>query len=172
MGFTLKVPDPQAPRRTKYEALLPQIKYLFAHNQAPTTAQLANLISALHTSFEFLWTGIYLVHTNTQLTLGPFQGPVACMTIPYGKGVCGTAWKQNQSLIIPDVHNFKGHIACSSEAASEIVIPLMIKKNIYGILDIDSPNKAFFSPMDYEYLSLLLAYLKPAFDTAPLAPPT
>lgn len=150
--------EKSAPKQIKYEQLIPQIKALIGDEKDPV-AVLANVTAALHHSLGFFWTGFYLVKDN-QLILGPFQGPVACMTIAYGRGVCGSAWKQNETLVVPDVEQFPGHIACSSESKSEIVVVLRNKQGeIKGVLDVDSAALATFDLIDKQYLEQLCDWI-------------
>lgn len=148
----------------KYESILPQIQSL-VEGETDLIANMANIVSVLHNTFHFWWTGFYLVKENdhspitngpsqmpNMLVLGPFQGPVACTRIPFGKGVCGTAWKQNQTIIVPNVHEFPGHIACSSESKSEIVVPFRRNGEIIAVLDIDSADYNTFDTIDQTYL--------------------
>ena len=144
----------------RYEELLPQISALIEGEQEEVSV-LANVAAALHYAFDFWWTGFYLVR-NGELRLGPFQGPVACMHIPFGKGVCGTSWKQAQAIVVPDVELFPGHIACSSASRSEIVVPIfgVASKQVTAVLDIDSDKLATFDDTDkcqLEKLSLILS---------------
>lgn len=141
----------------QYKALLPQIKALIS-GETDVIANLANVASALKTTFDFLWVGFYLVKED-QLVLGPFQGPVACTRIAYGRGVCGTAWKQAEILLVPDVMEFPGHIACSSLSRSEIVLPLVRDGKVWAVLDIDSEKLNDFDETDYKYLKELATYL-------------
>ena len=145
-----------------YQSLLPQIESLIS-GETDLIANMANIVAVLHNTFHFWWTGFYLVKdkspiTNdklqmtSELVLGPFQGPVACTRIPFGKGVCGTAWKNNETLIVPDVHQFPGHIACSSESKSEIVVPIRQNGEIIAVLDIDSKDYNTFDNIDRQYL--------------------
>lgn len=120
-------------------------------NETDEISVLANASAALKEAFDFFWVGFYLVK-NEQLVLGPFQGSVACYRIPFGKGVCGAAWAEARTLVVPDVEKFPGHIACSSLSRSEIVVPLMINENIYGVLDIDSERPEAFDDTDRTYL--------------------
>jgi GAF domain-containing protein len=133
-----------------YVALLPQIRELVRKEQ-DLIANLANIAAALKQTFGFFWVGFYLVKDN-ELVLGPFQGPVACTRIPFGKGVCGTAWKERRTIIVPDVEQFPGHIACNSASKSEIVIPLFDNDEIIGVLDIDSDRLSEFDEIDARYL--------------------
>lgn len=139
-----------ATKEEKYKTLLPQIDALI-EPEGDLTANLANIIAALHQSFGFWWTGFYLVKGN-QLVLGPFQGPVACTRIALGKGVCGTAWQQAQTILVPNVDEFPGHIACSSASKSEIVVPVFANGEVVAVLDVDSEHLAFFDDTDKIYL--------------------
>ncbi|MBE7174978.1 MAG: GAF domain-containing protein [Mucilaginibacter polytrichastri] len=138
----------------QYEALIPQIAALVEpeHDQ---TANLANISAALKEQFGWLWVGFYLVK-NDELVLGPFQGPVACTRIRKGKGVCGKAWEDAATVIVPDVSAFPGHIACSSLSQSEIVIPLMKNGGVTGVLDVDSIDLNTFDDTDAAYLQKIL----------------
>lgn len=133
-----------------YEALIPQIAALI-ESESDLTANLANVSAALHQTFGWLWVGFYLVKDN-ELVLGPFQGPVACTRIKFGKGVCGTAWKNATSLLVPDVEKFPGHIACSSLSVSEIVVPVLAGNGgVIGVLDIDSSQFDVLDEVDVFY---------------------
>ena len=137
-------------KKEKYEQMLPQLKAL-TEGVNNNTGALANAAALIHETMGFFWTGFYLVKDNT-LHLGPFQGPVACYTIPYGKGVCGTSWKEGKTLVVKDVEEFPGHIACSSLSRSEIVVPIFKASKIIGVLDIDSKEFATFDNTDKDYL--------------------
>ena len=137
-----------------YQSLLPQIREL-VKNEQDLIANLANIAAALKHAFGFFWVGFCLVKGN-ELVLGPFQGPVACTRIPFGKGVCGTAWKERRTIIVPDVEQFPGHIACNSESKSEIVVPLFDKDEIIGVLDIDSDRLNTFDETDAAYLEKII----------------
>lgn len=131
----------------KYQLLQQQIKALSA-GETDQVAVMANVAAAIHLEMGFWWTGFYRVQ-NGELVLGPFQGPVACMHIGYGKGVCGTSWKQGETIVVPDVEQFPGHIACSSESRSEIVVPVRSAEGeIIAVLDIDSKDLATFDEVD------------------------
>ena len=134
-------------KEEKYRTLLPQIKCLIA-DENDLIANLANVAAALKETFGFFWVGFYLVKSEQELTLGPFQGSIACYRIRKGRGVCGTAWEKACPLIVPDVDLFPGHIACSSESRSEIVIPIIYNKVIKGVLDIDSDKTDSFDETD------------------------
>lgn len=121
-------------------------------------AEYANIVAEIHRTFGWWWTGFYRV-SGEELILGPFQGPVACMHIPFGKGVCGTAWKENRTVVVPDVELFPGHIACSSESRSEIVVPVRRNGSIIAVLDIDSRELASFDEVDAACLEKLVADL-------------
>ncbi len=141
-----------------YEALIPQIAALI-ESESDLTANLANVSAALHQTFGWLWVGFYLVKDN-ELVLGPFQGPVACTRIKFGKGVCGTAWKNATSLLVPDVEKFPGHIACSSLSVSEIVVPVLGKLgDVFGVLDVDSAEFEVLNETDVFYLEKISALI-------------
>lgn len=143
----------------KYERLAVSAQALLA-GETDTVANLANLAALLKTEFGFWWTGFYLVKGN-ELVLGPFQGPVACTRIGHGKGVCGTAWARAESVVVPDVHRFEGHIACSAASNSEIVVPLLHNGHVWGVLDIDSTEFGTFDETDRRYLEQIVKYLLP-----------
>jgi len=135
----------------KYEELLPQLEALIA-TEDDLIANLANIAAALREYFGWWWVGFYLVKSN-QLVLGPFQGPVACTRIQYGKGVCGTAWKNAESILVPDVNNFPGHIACSSLSVAEVVVPIFNANNeVMGVIDVDSEAFGILDEIDVQYL--------------------
>ncbi len=137
-----------------YQELIPQLTALIA-GENDLVANLANVAAGLKEAFGFLWVGFYLVKEDT-LVLGPFQGPVACTRIPKGKGVCGTSWEKQKTLIVPDVEQFEGHIACSSLSKSEIVIPIVKNNEVLAILDVDSKELNTFDQIDEENLTQLL----------------
>lgn len=139
-----------------YRSLLPQIQALVA-GETDFTANMANIAAALHEAFGFWWTGFYRVIDN-ELVLGPFQGPIACTRIAYGRGVCGTAWKQGETIVVPNVHEFPGHIACSSESKSEIVVPVRRNGQIIAVLDIDSAEYNTFDAIDQQYLEQVVRF--------------
>lgn len=135
----------------KYQLLTEQIRALI-EGETDSVAVMANVSAAIHETMGFWWTGFYRV-INGELALGPFQGPVACMHIGFGKGVCGTAWKEQRTLIVPDVEQFPGHIACSSLSRSEIVVPVFSRSgDMIAVLDIDSKEIATFDNIDQQYL--------------------
>ena len=145
-------------KQEQYLALIPQIEALvFGEDDA--IANLGNVCAALKEQFKWLWVGFYLVK-GEELVLGPFQGPVACTRIKMGKGVCGTAWQQKQTIIVPDVEQFPGHIACSSASVSEIVLPVINNEQVVGVLDVDSEFAAHFDEVDAEYLSEIIKLIK------------
>ena len=141
----------------KYQTLLPQIKSLI-EGENDLIANLANVSAALKETFGFFWVGFYRVIDN-QLVLAPFQGPIACTRIKYGKGVCGTAWKEARTIIVPDVDAFPGHIACSSASRSEIVVPVIGKDKVIAVLDIDSDQPDSFDETDQIFLEKIVELL-------------
>ena len=145
-------------KRSKYEELFPQLVSLIG-SESDTIANMANLCAALKDTFNFLWVGFYIVKVD-QLVLGPFQGPIACTRIGFGKGVCGTAWKNGKTLVVPDVNAFPGHIACSSLSKSEIVVPVINNEKVIAVLDVDSDQEAFFNEIDAQYLEKIVRLLK------------
>ncbi len=148
-------------RKEQYEQLKPQIAGLIK-DETNLVGILANVSAALHEAFpeRFFWTGFYLYEGKETLSLGPFQGSVACYSIPYGKGVCGKAWEEGRTLIVPDVEKFPGHIACSSLSRSEIVIPMYDASHTFrGVLDIDSTRLNDFNEDDKEGLERIIALL-------------
>ena len=145
-------------KEEQYANLLPQIESLLI-GETDLVANLANIVAALKEQFAFFWVGFYLVK-NDELVLGPFQGPVACTRIKKGRGVCGTSWNLGESLIVPDVEQFPGHIACSSLSKSEIVLPLKKNGQVVGILDVDSEQLNHFDETDEYYLQLIINLIK------------
>ena len=141
----------------KYKKLLPQVQAVMDNN-VDIIANMANMAAMLHENFGFWWTGFYRV-MNNELVLGPFQGPLACTRIAYGRGVCGTAWKERRTIVVPDVEEFPGHIACSAASRSEIVVPIMQNGEVIAVLDIDSENLATFDQTDAEYLQQMVSML-------------
>ena len=140
-------------KEEKYRELLPQLQALVS-----SETNLANLSAALKQTFNFFWVGFYLVKGD-ELVLGPFQGPIACTRIRFGRGVCGTAWKEAHTLIVPDVEQFPGHIACSSDSKSEIVVPILKQGKVAGVLDIDSDTLDSFDTIDARYLEEICTYI-------------
>lgn len=144
-------------KEERYMELIPQIRSLVA-GESDEIANMANVAAALHREFAFWWTGFYRV-IGDKLVLGPFQGPIACTRIARGRGVCGTAWLEDRSVVVPDVEEFPGHIACSSESRSEIVVPCRREGSVYAVLDIDSRDLASFDETDRRYLEEIAALL-------------
>ena len=135
----------------KYQMLVSQIASLI-EGETDEIAVMSNVVAAIHQEMKFWWTGFYRV-IGDELLLGPFQGPVACMHIPFGRGVCGTAWQRQQTVVVPDVDLFPGHIACSSQSRSEIVVPVFGPDGkVTAVLDIDSDQLATFDDVDRQYL--------------------
>lgn len=147
-----------ATKEEQYLSIIPQIQALIEGEQ-DLIANLANVCAALKEQFGFFWVGFYLIKEDT-LVLGPFQGPVACTRIAKGKGVCGAAWEQEKTLIVPDVDAFPGHIACSSLSKSEIVIPVIRNGEVLGVLDVDSQDLDQFDDTDSRYLQNILDGIK------------
>lgn len=147
----------------QYESLLPQIKGLL-EGETDLIANLANVVAALKEQFSWLWIGFYLVkpakNNEQELVLGPFQGPVACTRIKKGRGVCGTSWAQAKTLIVPDVEQFPGHIACSSLSKSEIVIPVIKNNEVVAVFDADSSEYNEFNATDQQYLEQIISYIQ------------
>lgn len=142
---------------SRYQELYQTIAAV-TQGETDTIANMANTAALIHESFGFWWTGFYIVK-GEELVLGPFQGPVACTRIGFGKGVCGTSWKRRESIIVPDVEEFPGHIACSSLSRSEIVIPIFKDEDIIGVLDIDSKELSTFDETDRVWLEKISALL-------------
>ena len=141
----------------KYKLLYEQIKALIS-KENDIIANMANIAAIIHEAFNFWWTGFYRV-IDKELVLGPFQGPVACTRIAYGRGVCGTAWREEETIVVEDVHQFPGHIACSSASKSEIVVPIFKDNRVVAVLDIDSEKLATFDNIDKEWLEKLVELL-------------
>ncbi|HRO75017.1 MAG TPA: GAF domain-containing protein [Crocinitomicaceae bacterium] len=148
-------------KKERYEELLPQLTALL-EGETNLIANLANTVSALKMAFDFFWVGFYVVE-NEQLVLAPFQGPIACTRINYGKGVCGTAWKEKKTLVVPNVNEFAGHIACSSLSQSEIVVPVFKNGKIVAVLDVDSEQLSTFDAVDKEYLEKICSCISSYF---------
>lgn len=144
-------------KEEKYLSLIPQVEALVT-GETDVTANLANVAAALKEQFGWLWVGFYLVKQD-ELVLGPFQGPVACTRIKKGRGVCGTSWLQAKTLIVPDVENFPGHIACSALSRSEIVIPAIKDNEVVAVLDADSAEYNLFDETDRHYLEKIMSFL-------------
>ena len=149
---------PTGSKQEIYSALLPQVQAVM-DSSVDIIANMANMAAMLHETFGFWWTGFYRV-IGDELILGPFQGPLACTRIAYGRGVCGTAWKEKRTIVVPDVEQFPGHIACSSASRSEIVIPVFQDGEVVAVLDIDSDQLATFDDTDKVYLEQMVQCLK------------
>lgn len=145
-------------REDQYKNLLPQIKALL-EVETDTIANFANISAVLKEAFGFLWVGFYIVKQE-QLVLGPFQGRIACTRINFGKGVCGTAWKENRTVTVADVNTFAGHIACDSQSLSEIVVPIRKHGEVIAVLDVDSEIENYFSEVDAKYLQNIVSFLE------------
>lgn len=141
----------------RYELLYRQVVAL-VEGESDTISNMANIAAMIHATFDFWWTGFYRV-VGGELLLGPFQGPLACSRIAYGRGVCGTAWQEQRTIIVPDVEQFPGHIACSSLSRSEIVVPVWRDGEIVAVLDIDSKELATFDELDREWLEKIVGVL-------------
>lgn len=155
MAEDLKIID--GTKEEQYKALIPQIKGLL-EGETDLVANLANIAAALKEQFNWFWVGFYMVKGN-ELVLAPFQGPVACTRIKHGRGVCGSSWAQTQTLIVPDVEKFPGHIACSSLSKSEIVVPVIRNGQVLGVLDVDSQYMDQFNTIDQQYLEQIVALI-------------
>lgn len=138
----------------RYELLYEQVKALI-NKENDDIANMANVAAIIHEAFNFWWTGFYRV-IDKELVLGPFQGPIACTRIAYSRGVCGTAWKEKKTIVVEDVHQFPGHIACSSASKSEIVVPIFKDNQVVAVLDIDSEKLATFDNVDKEWLEKIV----------------
>ncbi len=144
-------------KQEQYEALLPQIRALI-EDEPDAIANMANVAAVLKTQFDFFWVGFYIVRDN-ELVLGPFQGPIACTRIAKGKGVCGTAWATAETVVVPDVDAFPGHIACSSLSKSEIVVPVLQDGIVTAVLDVDSAHLNSFDEVDAQFLKAIVDLL-------------
>jgi GAF domain-containing protein len=142
----------------RYQSLLPQIEALIT-GETDVTANLANIAAALRQSMNFFWVGFYIVKDD-QLVLGPFQGPIACTRIAFGKGVCGACWKEKKVILVPNVDEFPGHIACSSDSKSEIVLPAFKNSEVALVLDVDSDQLNDFDETDKQYLTELMSIIE------------
>ncbi len=163
MAESIHIPSSYT-KEEKYEALLPMLSGLI-QGESSLVANLANVSAALKETFSWLWVGFYLVEKN-ELVLGPFQGPVACTRISYGKGVCGTSWKEKRSILVPDVDAFPGHIACSSSSRSEMVVPIFLNNEVVAVLDADSEFLNHFDETDLKYTQQIAALIQKCFLSA------
>ena len=162
MTHQLSIPETDH-KAAIYEALLPQVRAI-VEGEPDLIANMANLSAVIREAFRHLWTGFYRVREN-ELVLGPFQGPLACTRIGFGKGVCGTAWKEKRTVIVPDVDQFPGHIACSSDSRSEIVVPGLMNGHVVLVLDIDSKLPNHFDETDAHYLEKMVDLLLASSET-------
>lgn len=145
-------------KQQRYQTLIPQIEALVA-GEPDVVANLSNVAAALKQTMNYFWVGFYLVK-NDQLVLGPFQGPIACTRIDLGKGVCGTAWQEKRTIVVPNVDEFPGHIACSSASKSEIVLPAFKNNGVFLVLDIDSDKLNDFNEVDEKYLGEVMRIIE------------
>ena len=144
-------------KEQQYQTLFPQIEALLA-GETDMTANMANVAAALKQTFDFFWVGFYVVKED-MLVLAPFQGTISCTRIRHGKGVCGTAWKESKTMIVPDVEQFPGHIACNAASRSEIVVPVIREGKVIAVLDIDSDKPDSFDEVDANYLERICGLL-------------
>lgn len=156
MAENLYIPK-EVSKEEVYKSLYPQLEALIA-DESDQIANMANITSALKEAFGFFWVGFYRV-VGERLVLGPFQGPIACTSIAFGKGVCGSTWKQAKTIIVPDVDKFPGHIACSSQSRSEIVVPVKQNNTVVAVLDVDSDQLDTFNEIDSYWLEKICALL-------------
>jgi len=157
MAQQLNIPQ-NTTKNEKYEALYPQMKALL-ETETDIVANMANFAAALREIFGFFWVGFYVVK-NDELILAPFQGPIACTRIRFGKGVCGTSWERKETIIVPDVDKFPGHIACSSLSRSEIVVPVWKDNKVVAVLDVDCTELDTFDKVDAEWLEKMVGLLR------------
>ncbi len=151
--------DANISKEQRYESLLPQISSLI-DGEKNIVANMANIAAALHQTFGWWWVGFYLVDKETnELVLGPFQGPIACTRISKGKGVCGAAWQQATTMVVPNVDEFPGHIACSAASKSEIVLPIIFNTEVLAVLDVDSEHLNYFDDTDSKWLQKVVDLL-------------
>lgn len=158
MAENITISSAVTDKAARYEALIPQIKALVA-GEPDFIANVANIMAALKQTMEFFWVGVYFVK-NSELVLGPFQGPVACTRIAFGKGVCGFSWQQKKVIVVDDVDLFPGHIACSSLSKSEIVLPVFKNEKVEMVLDVDSDQLSFFDAVDEKYLGQIVKIME------------
>ena len=157
MAEDLIIASKEEGKEAQYKVMLPQIESI-VNGETDFIANMANIMAILKATFNHLWVGVYFVKAE-ELVLGPFQGPIACTRIQKGKGVCGTAWKDGQSIIVGDVDTFPGHIRCSSLAKSEIVIPMIRGNEVLGVLDVDHSFVNHFDNTDLQYLEMIVSIL-------------
>jgi len=150
-----------ATKEERYKSLIPQIESL-TKDEPDLIANLSNIAAALKQTFNFFWVGFYIVKNN-ELVLGPFQGPIACTRIAFGKGVCGASWKEGKAIIVPDVEVFPGHIACNSASKSEIVLPAFKDNEVKLVLDVDSDKINDFDLIDQIYLTQVIKIIEKVF---------
>lgn len=158
MAENFNIPPTITGKTNRYEALIPQVKAL-VEGESDLIANISNIVAALREAMEFFWIGVYFAKNN-ELVLGPFQGPVACTRIQFGKGVCGTAWKEKKVIIVDDVDAFPGHIACSALSKSEIVLPALKNGEVFLILDVDSDRLSAFDKNDEKYLGEIIQIIE------------
>lgn len=158
MADNFSIPQTLTGKRERYEALIPQVKALVA-GEPDLIANISNIVAALREAMGFFWIGVYFVKNN-ELVLGPFQGPVACTRIQFGKGVCGTSWKEKRVIVVDDVDAFPGHIACSAMSKSEIVLPAFKIGEVFLVLDVDSDQLAAFNQDDEKYLGEIIQIIE------------
>jgi GAF domain-containing protein len=157
MAEYLNIPPEEFTLEERYKVLFPQIKSLI-EDENDLIANMSNVAAVLKSGFRHLWVGFYIVK-DKELVLGPYQGPVACTRISFGKGVCGKAWQERSSVIVPDVNSFPGHIACSADSKSEIVIPGISQKKVIFVLDVDNAQIDSFCEIDRKYLEMIVKLL-------------
>lgn len=150
-------------KQEKYQEIIPQLKALI-EPETSLIANLANIVATLKYELHFFWVGFYIVEEK-ELVLGPFQGPVACTRIAFGKGVCGTAWKKQKTIIVPNVHDFEGHIACNPYSQSEIVLPILKNAKVWMVLDVDSDKLNNFDKIDVHYLNEIIKLIETKYAT-------
>ncbi|MEO8086655.1 MAG: GAF domain-containing protein [Bacteroidota bacterium] len=158
MGESILIPGTVTDKKEKYELLIPQVKAL-VEGESDIIANLANIVSALKYGMDFFWVGVYLVK-DKELVLAPFQGPVACTRIAFGKGVCGASWQREDVIIVKNVDDFPGHIACNSVSKSEIVMPFFKNSKVAGVLDVDSDKLSDFDETDAHYLGQIISLIE------------
>ena len=158
MSEGILIPESVTDKKEKYELLIPQITAL-VEGEPDLIANLANIVAALKYGMNFFWVGVYLIKGD-ELVLGPFQGPVACTRIAFGKGVCGTSWQREETIVVENVDDFPGHIACNSLSKSEIVVPFFKNGKVAGVLDVDSDQLSDFDKTDARFLQKVTALIE------------